>query len=426
MHGGSMPQSQRRRSVPLPRLLSIAARNLGRHGRRTLLTASCVAASTAALIAFMGYYRGTYDEMFYAAIVDYQTAHAQIQSPALDPEDPDGWARPESTLRSWEGAAREAGRVESVRAVAPRLELSCFVGDGAEKAPSLLAGVDFAAEAGVSEFTKRIVEGAAPGGRGQILVGTGLARLFALVPGSTLLVQASTSSGAPNIARFAVSGIFDTGFSGLDASFVAVPLADAQELADAPGAVNRLYVKLGSIDDVEAAMPGLSAAAALAGAEARPWTRYAHEAIDHAKNETVFYYLFLVILVLVSSMAIASTMRVAVLERVREIGALRATGWTRSDVFGLFAAESGAVGLCGSAAGSLLGGALCALLAAFPIDVSAMAESIDYPFFSMTSSSRPGDFLLAAAIGVLAALVAGVGPARKAARTNIAAALSTH
>jgi putative ABC transport system permease protein len=118
-------------------------------------------------------------------------------------------------------------------------------------------------------------------------------------------------------------------------------------------------------------------------------------------------------------------MRVAAFERVREIGSLRATGWTQADVFGLFLLESAAIGLAGSAAGAVLGGALSALLRAFPVDVTSMAEAIEYPFFSMTSSSRPGDFLIAALVGVGSAAVAGIAPASKAARTSIVKALSS-
>jgi putative ABC transport system permease protein len=414
------------RSIPLRRLLSIAARNLGRHGRRSALTGACVAASAAALVAFMGYYRGTYDEMFYSAIIDYQTAHAQIQAVAFDPEDPSGWAKPEASIRGWERAAGAAREVPAARGVAPRLELACFAGDGIEKLPALFAGVDFAAERGVSPFADRISRGSLPSGRGQVLVGDELASLFSLDIGSPLLVQTSTSSGAPNIARFAVAGIFDTGFSGLDAAFVAAPLEDAQELADAPGVVNRIYVRLSGMDAVAGAMEGIEAAAGLSGARALPWTHYARGAIEHARTETVFYYVFLAILVLVSSSAISGTMRVAVYERVREIGTLRATGWTRNDVFSLFVLESAAVGLCGTAVGAALGGLVSAYLRAHPIDVTAMASAIDYPFFAMTSSSRPSDFLLAAVVGVGSALAAGVSPAVRAARTNIAKALSTH
>jgi putative ABC transport system permease protein len=389
------------------------------------MTTLCVAASAAAIVAFMGYYRGTYDLMFYGAIIDYQTAHAQFQAPGLDPEDPSGWARPASTLAGWEPSVAAARRLPAVRGVAPRLELACFVGDGLERVPALLAGVDFAAEPGVSVFADHVAKGSLPSGRNQALVGSGLARLFSLEPGSQLLVQASTSSGAPNIARLNVAGLFESGFSGLDSGLVAVALADAQELADAPGAVNRIYVKLPSMEAVDGAMPALREAALLSGAEARPWTDYAQAAIRHARSETVFYYVFLAVLVFLSASAIASTMRVAAFERVREIGTLRAGGWTRGDVFGLFFLESGAAGLLGSMAGAAAGGLASALLAAFPIDVSAMAGVIDYPFFAMTSASRPGDFVLAAAVGVGSALAAGLAPARRAARTNIVKALSS-
>jgi ABC-type lipoprotein release transport system permease subunit len=406
--------------------MGIAARNMARHGRRSALTCASVAASVAAVVFFMGFYRGTYDEMFYAAIIDYQTAHAQFQAPGFDPDDPSGWARPSATLSAWEASADAARRMPRVKGVAPRLELPCFIGDGIEKAPALFAGVDFAAEAGVSVFATRVVRGRLPEGRGQVLIGDSLAALFSLEPGSALLAQAGTAHGTPNIARLTVAGVFDSGFSSFDASFVAASLADAQELADAPGAANRIYMKLDSIYAIESAMPALEAAARLSGAVARPWTFYAKEAIDHARTESVFYYIFLAILLLVSASAIASTMRVAAFERVREIATMRATGWTRADVFWLFSLESAAIGLAGSAAGAALGGLLSALLRAFPFDASAMAEAIDYPFFAMTSSSRPGDFLLAAIIGVGVAMVAGIAPARASARTNIVAALSNH
>lgn len=411
--------------IPLPGLISLGARNILRHGRRSLLTGATVAAACATIVFFMGYYRGTYDEMFFGAIIDYQTAHAQFQAPGLDPEDPAGWVRPGATMRGWEESVTAARGLRAMRGVAPRLEFPAWVGDGVEKAPAIVAGVDTAAEAGVSVFTERLVAGTLPG-PGEALIGDGMAALFSLEPGSPLLVQANTAGGAPNLLRFSVSGVYDTGFSAFDASFVALSLADAQELVDAPGAVNRVYVKLSSLGALGAAMPGLQAAAALSDAEARPWSDYAREAIMHASSETVFYYVFLVILLLVASSAVASTMRVAVAERVREIATLRAGGWTRGEVFRLFAIEAAAIGAAGSVAGAFAGGILSALLAIFPMDVSAMAGLIDYPFFDMTSSSRPGDFLLGGLVGLASAFLAGVGPARRAARTNIVKALSTH
>lgn len=412
------------RRIPTPMLAAMAARNLARHGRRSSLTAICVAATAAAIVVFLGFYRGTYDELFFGAIIDYQTAHAQFQSPSLDPDDPSAWLEEASTMAGWEGAAREAASLPSVIGVAPRLEFPGFAGDGVERLPVLASGVDFEAERRVSVFAKALKAGSLPDKTGEVLVGSGLAKLFGLAPGSALLLQATTAGGNPNLTRCAVSGIFEAGLASLDGSFVALRLADAQGFADAPGRVNRVYVKLEKADDLAGAMPRLEALASSIGAEARPWTYYAKEAIDHAKVESVFYYIFLAILVVVSASAISGTMRMAAIERVKEIAAMRATGWTVAEVRSLFRFESAAIGLAGAAAGSILGGTISALLRAFPIDAGAMGAATDYPFFSMTSSSRPVDFAFAAAVSVLAALAAGAGPARRAAKTNIVRALS--
>jgi len=50
-----------------------------------------------------------------------------------------------------------------------------------------------------------------------------------------------------------------------------------------------------------------------------------------------------------------NTMLMSVRERVREFGVLRATGWTKGDVFRLVLAESALLGAAGGVAGSALG-----------------------------------------------------------------------
>lgn len=163
--------------------------------------------------------------MFHGAIIDCQTAHVHFQAASFDPGDPSGWMRPGSTISDWRGAAAAAPRVPRVFGVAPALELACFVGDGYERLPALLAGVVFSAEPGVSVFSRRVSGGSLLSERGQVLVGSALSRLFSLDPGSKLLVQSTTSGAAPNIARFSGSGIFGSGFACMDAGLVCALLA---------------------------------------------------------------------------------------------------------------------------------------------------------------------------------------------------------
>ena len=85
-------------SIPLCVLMKAATRNLARHRRRTALNALSVAVTTAILAFFMGYYRGSYEELLYSSIIDYQTAHVQVQTAGFDKADADAYAKPANLM----------------------------------------------------------------------------------------------------------------------------------------------------------------------------------------------------------------------------------------------------------------------------------------------------------------------------------------
>jgi len=112
---------------------------------------------------------------------------------------------------------------------------------------------------------------------------------------------------------------------------------------------------------------------------------------------------------------IANTLAITVVERVRELGLLRAAGATRSQVLRIVTVQALALGLAGSAVG-LAGGALLALAIGTSLRAIGSVPA-DRPDLS------PGVLLAAFAAGVVVTLLAAVDPARRAASVSPVEAL---
>jgi putative ABC transport system permease protein len=119
----------------------------------------------------------------------------------------------------------------------------------------------------------------------------------------------------------------------------------------------------------------------------------------------------------VSLFGIANTMAMAVLERTREIGVMKALGARDRDVSRLFLAEAGAIGLLGGVLGTLLGWLAGQAGNALARAAQQMPDRVSLFHVPL--------WLAAGAVGfsVLVSVIAGVFPARGAARMEPVAAL---
>ena len=121
----------------------------------------------------------------------------------------------------------------------------------------------------------------------------------------------------------------------------------------------------------------------------------------------------------VASIGIVNTLVMAILERRREIGIMKAIGASDADVRGLFFAEAGAMGLVGGAAGVTLGWAIGRLI---NFGTNIYLERQHFP--SAQIWSVPLWLVLGAiAFSIVVSLLAGLYPAARAARLDPVQAL---
>ncbi len=118
------------------------------------------------------------------------------------------------------------------------------------------------------------------------------------------------------------------------------------------------------------------------------------------------------IAVLVAGLGMANTYSMNVLERVREIGVLRATGMSSRQVWGMVVVEAGVLGIFGAIVGALVG-----LLA------GALLVSWSSAGFGLAFEPPWGSIAVAVAFGILVSIGASLYPAGLASRISIVRAL---
>ena len=122
-------------------------------------------------------------------------------------------------------------------------------------------------------------------------------------------------------------------------------------------------------------------------------------------------YVLLALSVIVSLFGMVNTLALAVHERTREIGMLRAVGMTRRQARGMVRGESIITSLIGAALGIPLGIAVAALT------VRSLSE------WGVRMSIPVGSLVIFAVVAIVVGVIAAVIPARRASRLNVLRAL---
>jgi ABC-type antimicrobial peptide transport system permease subunit len=240
---------------------------------------------------------------------------------------------------------------------------------------------------------------------------------------------------------FSVVGIAETPLGGESAD-VYVKLAQLQDVSNRAGRVNTVHVRAESSDDV--GVVAASIEKALAGASVTTAedlaNRVAGTLVD-AKNLAGSLGTALVIVGLLSAFLIASLLTLSsVTKRIRELGTLKALGWSRRLVVRQVTGESLVQGLLGGALGVVIGIAGAYLVGALApsLEATVAAGEPGAPRFgpfgqgvveqpstevALDAPISIGLIVAAVALALLGGLVAGIVGSLRAARLRPADAL---
>ena len=419
--------------------LQIAARNLVRHTKRNLLLGGAIAAVTALLVLMGALTQGIRSAMLESAST-LMTGHVNVGGFFKITS---GTSAP--LVTDYQRA------LEDARRLVPEIDYATVRGRGWAKAVSerssmdlVLAGIDVAGEPSFRRVV-RVKEGsldelARPG---TILLFEDQAKRLEVRVGDAITLSAPTARGMNNTADVRVGAIArNLGIlSSFNAFLPSDTLRDLYQLNSSTTGAIHLYLKDPARSGQVAARlrDGLARAGwRVMDADPKPyWEKlmgkvnsedWVGQKLDVTtwedeltfiswilKAVLVLTGILLFILLVIVVIGILNTLAIAIRERTREIGTLRAIGMQRGKVLWLFLLEAALLGLAGGTAGALVGVGVASGLNAARIAVPEGVQMfLMQQHLTMTVLGRAvvGDALFIAAVTTLAA----VAPAFHAAR----------
>jgi lipoprotein-releasing system permease protein len=271
--------------------------------------------------------------------------------------------------------------------------------------------------ASAGDFTFRTSSGARDG----VVLGSRLANRLNVLVGSDSVTLISLGSAeispvtgtiAPNIRKYEVTGIFETGMYEYDNAYVVMGLESAQQVARLEGAVTGLEVK--TIDRWVAPAVAESIVDTLGFPyRTEDWQQQNSSLFQALKLEKLGMTVILLLIVLVAAFNIVSTLTMVVTDKTREIGILKAMGMPARSIRRIFFAQGLVIGAVGTFAGLFIG-----LVTAIAVDRYRLIPLDPSVYFidHLPIDSRPLDVALIVLASLAIAALATLYPARQAAR----------
>jgi putative ABC transport system permease protein len=198
--------------------------------------------------------------------------------------------------------------------------------------------------------------------RGAVLLGASLAESLGKHAGDKMEIEATP---------FEIAGIYLAG-NPFDSNGIVAPLVDVQKLMDRPGVISEFQVR---VDPSSRNQTGLQEICrnieALRndreqplGLKAQPTNSFINSASE-AKLGGAMAWATTTIVLALSLMGMLNTMAMSVLDRTRELGILRAIGWTRGRIVRMILGESCTLSLASATLGLLAAWCVVRLLASW-------------------------------------------------------------
>lgn len=400
-------------------LTKLAIKNLVRHKVRTLITAGIIAIAIFFYILLDGLILGM-TNMSYDSVIDYQSGHIQIADNVYW-EDMD-----KLPLRNL--IAENDSIIDIIRstpgyeAYSEEVDFTAMLNNGINELPVIGKGIVPEHFLQVYDLDDKFIEGNMfAAGEYRAVIGYKLAELMNVEVGDYLTLLVRDKNSTFNTIDVEIAGLLNTLNPAINRTTVYIPLDIAQNDLSVSGELSKIIIRL---EDKNMSVKSAEYIAEHIPSEnlgVHIWQNL--EAISIAGAKNAGNQLIMFIILLIAGIAIVNTVILAALERMEEIGMMKAMGLEVREIVYTFVMESTGIGLLGGVIGVLMGIPAVFVMTKFGVDWTVLVN-VDMAAFGLPvigklySAWHISAFVKVFLFGIIVSFLSSILPAYWAAKKD--------
>ncbi|HHP7241519.1 MAG TPA: ABC transporter permease [Cyclobacteriaceae bacterium] len=390
-------------------IIEIAWKNVWRTKKRSLAVIGAIAVGSWALI-FMFSFLNSFNETYIEHAVKYEYSHIQIHDPKFRPE-------PElkNYIRNFKEVSSQINQLDKVQAYSRRVIVNGMIASSRATQGIQITGIEPQQEAGVTTLDQFVDDGSyfQKIDRNPIMISKKIADKLGAKVRSKVVLTFQDKDRNLTAGAFRIEGIFNSKSSRVNESIVYVRDRDIQKLIQLDQ-YHEIALVLNDIEEVPAVQGILKKKHK--DLLIQSFSERAPEFNLLKQQSQVSKQMLTTIIMLALLFGIINTMLMAVLERTKEIGMLRAIGMGKESVFKLFVVETIMLSIVGGPVGLLLGMLTNTYFSTHGLNLSRYSQSLqalgfDTVFYPILDNLY---YPLLMMVVIITALIGSLYPAYKA------------
>lgn len=351
-------------------IVKLGWKNVWRNPARSGVVIVAVLLGTWAGIFSAGFFNGMMQDYLHKQIQLY-IGHIQIEHPQFG-----DLYNPKYSIPDGEVLVRTLENQEYVEKISAKSVASGLAQSPHSSYGVTINGIDIRRDTSLT-VEQYLMDGSMPDttSRNPILIGIELAERLDLGLRSRIVLSFQDVTGEITGGAFRVTGIFDSFADQFDESTVFVLQEDLNRLIGDMNAVHNIRIDIGDLamaetyaDQIINQYPGLEVKT---WRDVAPDLRYTFDMMD------LTLYIVMIIIIIGLVFSIINTMLMAVLERTRELGMLRAIGMNKMRTFSMVMVETVFLTMVGAPGGLLLSWISISYFGSIGIDLSSFAQGLN-------------------------------------------------